>query len=355
MRIAQLAPLAESVPPSGYGGTEQVVSLLTEELVRRGHEVTLFATSDSRTSAELIACAPEGLRSARGVSQTRWPAYDLRLLMKLDSMKDRFDVVHNHMGYISFPFLRNFKSPNVTTNHNLVSDYCAEIYLTCRQLPLVAISDAYRRLNYPEQLNYVATIHNGVDLDAFSFADSSRQRSLLFLGRICAAKGTVEAIGIARRLDMPIVVAGKVDKNDQQYFDELVRPLLSEPGVEFAGEVSAQEKIKLYSEAVATLCPISFDEPFGLVLAESLACGTPVMALRRGAVPEVVSDGETGIVGDTVEELINRFDQIERISRRDCRRRAQQHFSKEKMAEQYEKLYLQLTSGKVAIQGAAKS
>ncbi len=339
MRIAQLAPLAESVPPRGYGGSEQVVSLLTEELVSRGHEVTLFGTADSITSARLISCAPEGLRRAQEIPTTRWPAYDLKALLTFERMKEQFDIVHNHMGYSALPFLRHLQVPTFTTNHNLVSEYCAEIFLTCRDLPFVSISDAYKRLNYPLALNYVATIYNGIDLDAFSFDESYKRRFLLFLGRICAAKGTIEAIKIARRLGVPITLAGKVDQNDQEYFDNCVRPLLSEPGVEYIGEVSSQEKARLYSEAVATLCPIQFEEPFGLVLAESLASGTPVMALRRGAVPEVISDRETGIVGDTVEELIERFEEIKGISGQSCRHRAEFLFSKERMTDQYETLY----------------
>ncbi len=344
MKIAQLAPLAESVPPKGYGGSELVVSVLTEELVKRGHEVTLFATADSFTSARLVTCAPEGLRRAKGIPSTRWVAYDLKSILRLEQMSAQFDVIHNHLGYVALPFMGNIASPTVTTIHNPIRDYCAEIFLACHQLPYVAISNAYRRLNYPEQLNYVATIHNGIDLDKFAYSDSTKKTYLLFLGRISSDKGSAEAIHIARELALPIVLAGKVDRNDREYFEHSIKPLLCHPQVEYIGEVSTEEKSRLYSDAIATLCPIKFDEPFGLVFAESLASGTPVMALNRGAAPEVISDGKTGIVGDTVDELIKRFAEIERINRKDCRERVKQLFSKERMTDQYESLYIELQS-----------
>ncbi len=350
MRIAQLAPLAESVPPPGYGGSELVVSLLTEELVKRGHEVTLFASGDSATDAELISCAPTGLRQNADIPETRWAAYDLKSLLVLGRMADRFDIIHNHMGFIALPFLRGIKCPSVTTNHNRVSDYCADIFLEYKEQPIVAISESYRKLNYQEQLNYVATVHNGVDTDTFSFDEKEKQTHLLFLGRLCPEKGTVEAIRIARQLGLPIVLAGKIDKRDGKYFEEQVLPLLNEPEVEFVGEVNCEEKGRLYRSAIATLCPVRFEEPFGLVLAESLASGTPVMAFRRGAIPEVVSDGETGIVGDTIADLVNRFGEIEKMSRAACRERATRLFSKERMTEQYEQVYLQLQSKALASQ-----
>lgn len=341
MRIAQLAPLSETVPPKLYGGSELVVSLLTEELVKRGHEVTLFASSDSVTSSRLISCAPTGLRRAKDIPATRWPAYELKSLLALESMQDQFDIVHNHMGYSALPYLRNLKCLSLTTNHNPVKDYCADIYLNFCELPFVAISNAYRRLNYPAELNYVATVHNGIDIGGAVDLRSQRH-NLLFLGRICPDKGTVEAIEIARRVGVPIILAGKVDDNDREYFETLVRPLLSRPDVEYVGEVSAVEKAKLYSSAIATVCPINFDEPFGLVFAESLAAGTPVMALRRGAAPEVLDDGKTGILSDTVDQLVSRFSEIETMNRFTCRETAKLLFSKERMADEYEALYYQL-------------
>ena len=286
MRIAQLAPLAESVPPRGYGGSEQVVSDLTEELIKRGHQVTLFATEDSVTAARLVAVAPEGLR-ASGISPTRFPAYDLKTLLRLENMAGEFDIIHNHMGYSALPFLRNAHCPTVTTIHNPVKDYCSEIFLACRQLPFVSISDAYQRLNYPNELNYVATVYNGINISSFKFDRALHRTNLLFVGRLCHDKGTLEAIQIAKGVGLPLIIAGKVDNNDREYFEKEIQPHLDDVDIKYIGEVSGQEKSALYSSAIATLCPIDFEEPFGLVLAESIASGTPVMAFRRGAVPEV--------------------------------------------------------------------
>jgi glycosyltransferase involved in cell wall biosynthesis len=338
MRIAQLAPLAECVPPKGYGGSELVVNLLTEELIKRGHEVTLFASADSQTEGRLIECAPEGLR-ASDIAPTRWHAYNIKALVKLEEMQGEFDIIHNHMGYAALPALSNFRTPVVTTNHNPLYDYCKDIYFAYGKMKFISISDAYKRLNYPDKVNYVTTVYNGINLDDFEFSETSQRKHLLFLGRLCADKGTKEAIEIARKLGMPIVLAGKVDRNDEKYFNEFVKPMLSEPGVEFVGEVSTAQKVALYNSSVATLCPINFEEPFGLVFSESLACGTPVMAFRRGAAPEVISDGETGVIGETVDELVGRFCEIEKITAQVCRERVARLFSKEKMTDSYLKAF----------------
>ena len=338
MRIAQLAPLAESVPPKGYGGSELVVHLLTEELAKRGHEVTLFATADSKTEGRLIECAPEGLR-ASDIAPTRWHAYNIKALVQLEEMQEQFDIIHNHMGYAALPALSHFRRPVVSTNHNPLYDYCKDIYFAYGKMPFISISDAYKRLNYPDKVNYITTVYNGINLDDFVLDMSVGRKHLLFLGRLCADKGTREAIEIARKLGLPIVLAGKVDRNDEPYFNECVKPMLKEPNVEFVGEVSTQEKNALYNSAIATLCPINFEEPFGLVFSESLACGTPVMAFRRGAAPEVISDGETGVIGETVDELVQRFGEIEQISPDVCRQRVARLFSKEKMTDAYLKVF----------------
>ncbi|HNB24061.1 MAG TPA: glycosyltransferase family 4 protein [Candidatus Melainabacteria bacterium] len=338
MRIAQLAPLAESVPPKGYGGSELVVNLLTEELVKRGHDVTLFATADSETDGRLIECAPEGLR-ASSIAPTRWHAYNIKALIKLEEMQSQFDIIHNHMGYAALPALSKFRCPVVTTNHNPLYDYCKDIYFAYGKMQFISISDAYKRLNYPDKVNYITTVYNGINLDDFSIDLNVERKHLLFLGRLCADKGTKEAIEIARRLDMPIVLAGKVDRNDEPYFNQFIKPCLKDPNVKFVGEVSTEEKNKLYNSAIATLCPINFEEPFGLVFSESLACGTPVLALRRGAAPEVISDGETGVIGDSIDELVSRFEEISGITQQTCRDRVARLFSKEKMTDSYLKAF----------------
>ncbi len=343
MRIAQLAPLAERVPPELYGGTELVVSLLCEELTARGHEVTLFASGDSATSANLVSNCARSLRIANE-ERTRWAAYELALCLELEKRKDQFDVVHNHMGWLSLPFLRTLDLPSVTTNHNNVKDYCKAIYETCCDLPYVAISESYRKQNCPDKLNYVATVYNGIEIDKFNFDENAERDYLLFVGRLCRDKGVDEAIRIARRIGMPLKVAGKVDAADKEFFDREVLPLLDLPGIDFIGEVDFEQKIALYTNAYAVVYPITFEEPFGLVMAEALASGVPVMALNRGAVSEVLTDGETAVIGKSPDELVGRFAEIANISRFACRKRAEAKFSAEKMVDGYEQVYRSVCS-----------
>ena len=340
MRIAQLAPLTESVPPQTYGGTELVVQLLTEGLVAAGHEVTLFASGDSVTSAELVAGSPRALRLDESVPMRRWPAYSMKQLLEFEKRQDEFDVVHNHMGYEAFATLKRIGCPSITTNHNPIKDYCAPLYLAYADLNYVCISNAYKQLNYPSDINYVATVHNGIDVTQYLPNGHKPSRSyLLFIGRVCHDKGTAVAIDIAKKIGLPLKIAGKVDTADKEYFDTLVSPQLNSPQIEYLGEVDFQQKLELYKGAIAVVYPIAFDEPFGLVIAEAIASGTPVLALERGSVPELIKDGETGIVAKTPEELVRRFAEIEKISPEFCSQYAQNNFSKEKMVSEYIKAY----------------
>lgn len=342
MRIAQLAPLIERVPPKGYGGTELVVSLLTEQLVKNGHEVTLFASGDSVTEAELLSVIPDALRLRKDIPLHRWAAYDLRSLLKLKEMHREFDVIHNHMGYQALPILSELDIPVVSTNHNHVADYCTDIYLAYKHLPIVSISQAYKKFNCPQLLNYVAVVYNGIDLEKFVYDPNIERSYLLFIGRISADKGTAVAIEMALKLGIPLKIAGKVDVVDESYFNEEVKPHLNKDSIEYLGEVNFDEKVDLYMKAKAVLYPINFEEPFGLVMAESLACGTPIVALDRGAVKEVVSDGKTGIIAKSVEELLDRFSEVDQIAGADCRQRTAQLFSKERMTHGYEEVYNKL-------------
>ncbi len=346
MRIAQLAPLSEAVPPKGYGGTELVVSQLTEELVRRGHDVTLFATGDSVTKAGLLSVAPRGLRMD-SVPHHRWCAYETRLILELVRMQKEFDIVHNHMGFIAWPLLDHLTCPVVSTNHNPVIDYCADIYLSYPHLPVVAISDAYKRLNYPEQLNYVGRVYNAVDEASFPVEKISPDRIgdqnrsyLLFLGRVSHAKGTADAIKIARAVNMPLKIAGKIDANDAAYYEEHVKGELHS-GIEYVGEVGFKEKLELYRHAKAVVYPIHFEEPFGLVMTESLAAGTPLVALDRGSVREVLIDKVNAVIGNSVDELIKRFDEIDDFKSSDCIAQAK-NFSVDRMTSSYEDIYRRL-------------
>ncbi len=349
MRIAQLAPLTESVPPKTYGGTELVVTLLTEELVKRGHEVTLFASGDSQTEGELVKCAPSALR-LDGVPPHRWASYELTAILNLLDRQDEFDVIHNHMGYLPLPFLDRFRCPTVSTNHNGIASYVSEIYLAHRHLPYVAISDAYRRQNYGDDLNYVDRVYNGIDTNSFNIENGNGTTNgankkgdyLLFVGRLSHAKGTAEAIEIAKTVGMPLIIAGKVDHADKEYFHTKVEHLLDKDGVEYIGEVDHPQKVKLYHGAKAVLCPINFDEPFGLVFAEAMAAGTPVVARDRGSAREVLSDGETAIIGTSVEELVRRFPELDNIASDACIERARSLFDVQRMTDDYEKVYKRL-------------
>jgi glycosyltransferase involved in cell wall biosynthesis len=342
MRIAQLATNVESVPPSGYGGTELVVSLLTEELVRRGHEVTLFGTGDSTTGARLVSTVEKPLREV-GLNPTQWPAFDIRTCLTLQKMQHEFDVIHNHMGFQALPFLDAMDCAVVTTLHNHIKDYCKDIFFAYRKLPFVAISNSYAQLNYPNDINYIATIYNGIDVDAFNYPHPVNRDNLLFVGRLGYDKGTAAAIDIARELDLPINVAGKIDKADEPYYQAEIQPRIkSYAKAEYVGEVNHQQKVKLYANAIAVVYPINFNEPFGLVMAESLAAGTPVMALDRGSVREILENGTTAVIGASTDELVARYPEVSKIDHEVCKQRVREHFGVSRMVDKYEQVYQDL-------------
>ena len=348
MKIAQLATNVERVPPEGYGGTELVVHLLTEELVRRGHEVTLFATGDSLTNARLISTVDAPLRTDPSKKHTQWAAYDMSTCLKLSRMQSQFDIVHNHMGYHALPFLDTMTPSVVSTNHNPIKDYCEDVYFAYSHQAFVSISDSYQKLNFPERMNYVATVYNGIDVEAFQALRDQHRDYLLFVGRLGYDKGTAEAIDIARALNMPMKLAGKVDKTDQVYFDTEVKPRLAAyPAAEYVGEVNHEQKRALYAGAKAVIYPINFEEPFGLVMAESMAAGTPVIAMERGSVREIISDKKTGIIAQSVDEMIRRFPEIDSMKSEDCVARVRECFSIKHMVDGYEEVYAQLIEKKL--------
>jgi glycosyltransferase involved in cell wall biosynthesis len=342
MRIAQLAPLIEAVPPAGYGGIELVVSNLTEQLVERGHDVTLFASGDSQTSAKLVPIVERSLRQCSHIKPHMWPAFDCRGLLLLESMQDQFDIVHNHMGWQAIPTVAKFRVPAVSTNHNNIERETRAIYLANRHQPYVGISHAYKRQNLGDELNYVDVIYNGINLERFEYDRFSERAYLLFIGRLCHDKGTAEAIKLALRLNLPLKLAGKVDTTDVEYFKTEIEPLLGNPLLEYVGEVNEQQKVNLLRGAIALTYPISFEEPFGLVMVESLACGVPVLAFDRGSVREILQDKETAIIDNSVEELASRFPEIATISRQYCREQVQSRFGAALMADRYEAMYERL-------------
>jgi glycosyltransferase involved in cell wall biosynthesis len=338
LRIAQVSPLHESVPPKLYGGTERVVHELTEELVRLGHEVTLYASGDSVTSAELVAVTPSALRLTPEC--TDHLAHHMLLVELVARDARRYDIVHFHCDFLHFPLSRRLVPTHVTTLHGVLNAYdLAPLYREFADFPLVSISDA-QRAPLPFA-NWQATIYHGYQPERFVFQPEEGDY-LAFLGRFSPEKGPDDAIEIARRAGMPIKLAAKVDGADREYFRERIEPLLGAPGVEAIGEVDEAGKCAFLGNARALLFPIDWEEPFGLVMIEAMACGTPVVAYRRGSVPEVIEDGVTGFVVDDVEGAVAALGRIENLSRERCREAFERRFSAARMAGEYVEVYRRL-------------
>ena len=335
MRIAQVAPLAETVPPPGYGGTERVVHYLTEELVRQGHDVTLFASGDSQTSAELVPCSPRSLRTDDSVVDPL--AHWVVQLEAVAKHATRFDILHWHVDYFHFPMSRRLGVPNVTTLHGRldIADL-AGVYAEFPDMPVVSISDDQRE-PLPNA-NWVATVHHGMPPDDL-VPHPGPGEYLAFLGRISPEKRADRAIEVARRAGMPLHIAAKVDDQDREYFEQEIEPLLGAEHVDFIGEIGPEEKNEFLGRARALLFPIDWSEPFGLVMIESMASGTPVIAYRSGSVPEVIADGVSGFIVEDIDgavEAVGRLDELDRAAvRADFERR----FSVERMAHDYLDVY----------------
>jgi glycosyltransferase involved in cell wall biosynthesis len=343
MRIAQLAPLYESVPPQLYGGTERIVSFITEELVRRGHDVTLFASGDSVTSARLEPACHEGLRLA-GQAQ-RGTTLQLPMLSAVyESAHERFDLIHSHLDYWAFPFERLTNVPSVSTIHSRLDDPDLNpVYRHYRRAALVSISDA-QRTPLPD-LNWVATVAHGLPRDLLGFG-SGEGKYLAFLGRMSPEKGPDTAIEVAKRVGIPLKMAAKVDEADRDYFEAVIKPRLSPPEIEFIGEVNGPEKNEFLGGALALLFPIDWLEPFGLTMIEAMACGTPVIARACGSVPEVLTQGVTGYIASEVDDLVAAVGRVDRLSRRRCREEFERRFTVETMVDRYEEVYRRLIVSK---------
>ncbi len=339
MKIAQIAPLIESVPPRLYGGTERIVSYLTEELVQMGHDVTLFASGDSLTSANLVPCAPMALRLDKQVHDTI-PHYML-MLDRVRQQAHNFDILHFHVDFFPFPLFRSIARRTVTTLHGRQDlPDLPSFYTAFHDMPLVSISNA-QRLPLPK-VNFAATIFHGLPLELHRPTFDPRGGYLAFLGRISPEKGPERAIHIARAMGIPLKIAAKVDKVDEAYFRECVAPLLSGPGVEFIGEINERQKSQFLGEALALLFPIDWPEPFGLTMIEAMACGAPTLAFRRGSVPEIIDDGVTGVIVDGMAQAAAALPRVLRLDRRAIRRRFEERFSAALMAKNYVNLYRSL-------------
>jgi glycosyltransferase involved in cell wall biosynthesis len=336
MRIAQVAPLNERVPPPLYGGTERVVSYLTEELVRLGHDVTLFASGDSETSARLVAACPRALWRDADVRETL--PHHVRLMELVFRDVSRFDIVHFHTDYVHFPLVRRHRCPSVTTLHGLVHPPdLAGLLEEYHDVPLVSISDNQRR-PLPDA-NWRGTVYHGLPREAFTFR-AAQGTYLAYLGRMSPEKRVDRAIEIAGRAGMPLKIAAKIYPEERHYFEETLAPLIeAAPFVEFVGELGGPARDELLGRAAALVFPIEWPEPFGLVMIEALACGTPVIAWRRGSVPEVVDDGVTGYVVDGVDEAVRAVAGLDRLSRTTCRRVFEQRFDAARMARDYLDVY----------------
>jgi glycosyltransferase involved in cell wall biosynthesis len=350
MRIAQIAPLVESVPPTLYGGTERVVSWLTEELVAMGHDVTLFASGDSVTRAKLEPVTPRALRLA-GVPDCT--PYNINMLDKVAARQHQFDIVHFHIDFFHYPLFRRLAHKTITTLHGRQDlPGLSDVYRAFPHMPLVSISDHQRRPMPP--VNWMGTVYHGMPENILK-EGTGEGGYLAFLGRICADKGILPAIEISRRAGLPLKVAAKVDPADRRYFQDEVRPVLAQnPHVEFIGEIDDARKPDFLGQAKALLFPISWPEPFGLVMIEAMACGTPVVAFNCGSVPEVMEDGLTGFVVQDIDGAVAAVSRIDRLFRPTIRSRFEERFSAGAMARDYLRIYEQLTASEGAVAVAAE-
>src|SRR5262245_32484632 len=338
MKIAQIAPLMESIPPRLYGGSERVVSYLTEELVAQGHDVTLFASAQSITAARLIACCAQPLRLNPAVRDII--PYYMLMLDKVRSMAGEFDILHFHIDQFHFPIFNEMARRTVTTIHGRQDlPDLHHLYRGFAEMPLVSISNA-QRAPIPDA-NFVATVYHGLPRD-LSLTAEPHGGYLAFLGRISPEKRVDRAIAIARAVGLPLKIAAKVDRVDEAYFRAEIEPLLKGPGIEFIGEIDDRRKTRFLGEARALLFPIDWPEPFGLAMIEAMACGTPVLAFRNGAVAEVIDEGMAGYVVDTLDQAIDTLERVLALDRRGVRRRFEERFSVARMARDYVKVYERL-------------
>ena len=340
MRIAQVAPLYESVPPKYYGGTERVVSYLTEELVRQGHEVTLFASGDSITKARLVPACRRSLRlDERCVDQM---AHHLVMLEHVFARTADFDIVHFHVDYMHFPLSRRDRITHVTTLHGRLDvPDLVPLYQEFREMPVISISNGQRQ-PLP-RANWQATVYHGLPVEMYRFREKPGNY-LAFLGRISPEKRVDRAIEIARLVGMPLKIAAKVDPVDKDYFESVITPLLSNSLVEFVGEIGDAEKDEFLGNAYALLFPIDWPGPFRLVMIEAMACGTPVIAYRGGAVPEVIEQGHTGFAVEGLQDAVDAVRRISNLSRKRCREVFEKRFTTTRMAHDYVQIFERLIS-----------
>ena len=339
MRVAQVAPLYESVPPRLYGGTERVVSWLTEKLVALGHDVTLFASGDSVTNARLAPACEKALRLDAGCIDPL--AHHALMIEQVIKQADDFDLIHFHIDYLHFSVSRHLRIPSLTTLHGRLDlPDLVPLYKEFAEVPLVSISRAQRKpLPW---VNWMGTVHHGLPADSFALGQGDGGY-LAFLGRISPEKGVDQAIEIAIRSGRKLRIAAKIDRADRQYFEAKIKPLMDHPLIEFIGEIRHREKQEFLGNAAALLFPIEWPEPFGLVTIEAMACGTPVIAHPLGSVPEIVADGVNGFLVHDLKQAVEAVHRIDEIDRDECRRHFEWNFTDDRMARDYMKIYQQIT------------
>lgn len=344
MRIAQLAPLWERVPPPAYGGIELVVSLLTDELVRRGHEVTLFASGDSLSLANLESVHDRALRQDPTVKE--YAIYEMLQLSQVYEQAQDFDIIHSHMGCAALPYAKFVKTPTIHTLHGIFTPDNEKMFRRSRQQPFVSISNAQREARLG--LNCVSTVYNGIDVESYQFyAQPGELPYLAFLGRLSPEKGPHLAIEIAKRTGWNLKMAGKIDLVDREFYEQEIAPHIDGQQIQYLGEANHVQKNTLMGSAIATLFPITWREPFGLVMVESMAAGTPVIGMQLGSAPEVIDHGRTGFLCDSVDECIAALSRIDEIDRAACRQHVVDQFSVLKMTDGYEAAYRQVLAEKL--------
>jgi glycosyltransferase involved in cell wall biosynthesis len=344
LRIAQVSPLYESVPPRLYGGTERVVSYLTEELVHQGHQVTLFASGDSLTSAQLVPCSPKSLRlDPNCIDQIAHQFVTLDKVVE-HVTQDEFDIVHFHIDYFHFPISRAYNIPHLTTLHGRLDlPDLLPLYDRYPEMPVVSISNDQRKpLPFA---NWVGNVYHGLPADRL-VAGQGAGKYLAFIGRVCPEKRVDRAIEIAIRAGMPLKIAAKVDRVDREYYDTKIKPLLQQPGIEFVGEIREDQKSEFLGNASALLFPIDWPEPFGLAMIEAMACGTPTLAFRRGSVPEILTPGVTGQIVNTVDEAVSAIEEVLTMDRAAVRHGFESRFTASRMARDYVSLYQSIATGR---------